>query len=147
MTQASWAQQETDRFFGDRTSPSQMQCNEIARAISGASIVGPVDSPGSMSYTVVCNGCSGQYHDVVVSFREPCAVLNSEMMRLAKAIHGGLVPESTCHGTLEGADPPLLIYSMPYLRGSSYINVLSFQVEMNPGEEAKHLTFIKNLAQ
>jgi hypothetical protein len=53
------------------------------------------------------------------------------MVKLAKEIHGDLVPEPICHGSIEGAHPPLSIYSMPYLRGSSCIEVLSSQVEMD----------------
>ncbi|KAL7922790.1 kinase-like domain-containing protein [Trichoderma austrokoningii] len=149
ITQTSWAQQETNRFFGDRKSPSQAQCNEIARAVFGASTVKLVDSPGSTSYTVICNRCSGseQCHDLVVSFREQGAMLNDEMVRLAKEIHGGLVPESSYHGTVDGADPSLLIYSMPYLRGEAYIQVSPYQVQMDPDEEARHTTFMKNLAR
>ena len=45
MTQTSWAQQETNHFFGGRKSPSQKQCDEIAQSMSGASTVSPVDSP------------------------------------------------------------------------------------------------------
>lgn len=74
-------------------------------------------------------------------------MLDEEMVKLAKEIHGDLVPESTCHGNVEGADPPLSIYSMPYLRGSSCIEVLAFQVEMDPEEEAKHRVFVKHLAR
>ena len=69
------------------------------------------------------------------------------MVRLAKEIHGDLVPDSTCHGNVEGADPPLSIYSVPYLRGSSYIGALPFQVEMDADEGAKHRVFVKDLAR
>ncbi|KAI5864082.1 kinase-like domain-containing protein [Durotheca rogersii] len=147
MAQSSWAQQATDRFFSCRKSPSQMQCDEIAQSISGASTVRPVGSPGSMSYTVICSGRPGPQEDLIVSFREPAAMLDEETVRLAKEIHGDLVPESTCHGNVAGADPPLSIYSMPYLRGSSCIEVLAFQVEMDPDEEAKHGVFVKHLAR
>ncbi|UNI20472.1 hypothetical protein JDV02_006553 [Purpureocillium takamizusanense] len=146
MTQASWAQEATDRFFSGRKSPTQKQCDEVAQSVSGASTVSPVESPGSMSYTVVCKGCPGP-QDLVVSFREPGAALDEGIVKLAKEIHGDLVPESTCHGNLEGADPPLFIYSMPYLRGSPCIEVLSFEVEMDPGDEAKHRVFVKHLAR
>ncbi|KAI0202828.1 hypothetical protein F4808DRAFT_60045 [Astrocystis sublimbata] len=115
MTQTSWAQGAINRFFGGRKSPSQMQCDTIAQSISGASKVSPVDSPGSMSYTVVCNGCPGPQQDLIVSFREPGAMLDEGMVKLAKEIHGDLVPQSTCHGYVNGADPSLSIYSMPYL--------------------------------
>ncbi|KAJ4323826.1 hypothetical protein N0V84_004172 [Fusarium piperis] len=147
MAQSSWAQQATDRFFTGRNSPSQMQCDEIAQSVSGASTVSPVDSPGSMSYTVICSGRPGLQQDLIVSFREPEAMLDEQVVKLAKEIHGELMPESTFHGSVEGSDPPLSIYSMPYLRGSSCVEVLAFQVEMDPDEEAKHQVFVKHLAQ
>ncbi|EFY91195.1 hypothetical protein MAC_02866 [Metarhizium acridum CQMa 102] len=145
--QASWAQQVTDRFFDGRISPSKVQCNAIAQVVSGASTVSQVHSPGSMSYTVVCNGFSGPRQDLIVSFREPGAHLDEGMVRLAKEIHGDLVPESTYHGNVEGADPPLSIYSMPYLRGLCCLEILPFQIEMDPDEEEKHGVFIKHLAR
>lgn len=147
MAQAPWAEQVTDRFFDGRKSPSRVQCDEIAKSVSGASTVRPVDSPGSMSYTVICGRQPGPQQDLIISFREPGAKLNEEMVMLAKKIHGDLVPESVYHGSVEGADPPLLIYSMPYLRGSSYIDVLAFQDEMDPDEEARHVVFVKHLAR
>ncbi|KAM4067016.1 hypothetical protein HRG_001026 [Hirsutella rhossiliensis] len=137
-----------NRFFSGHQSPSQMQCDEIARAVSGASTVRPVISPGSMSHTVICNERPGPQEDLIVSFREPGARLDGQMVELAKGIHGDLVvPESTCLGNVEGADPPLSIYLMPYLQGSSCIEVLAFQVEMDPEEEARHGVFVKHLAR
>ncbi|KAK7429722.1 hypothetical protein QQZ08_003748 [Neonectria magnoliae] len=100
-----------------------------------------------MSYTVVCNRRPRPQQDLIVSFREPGALLDEKMVKLAKKIHGDLVPEVAYHGNVEGADPPLSIYSMPYLRGSSYIEVLAFQAEMEPDEEAKHGVFVKHLAR
>ncbi|KAK0629985.1 hypothetical protein B0T17DRAFT_589618 [Bombardia bombarda] len=147
MAQTSWAEQVTNRFFDGRKSPSQLQCDEIAQSVSGASTVSPVDSPGSMSYTVVCDRRPGPQQDLIVSFREPGAMLDEQMVKLAKKIHGDIVPKSTYHGNVEGADPPLSIYSMPYLRGSSCIEVLAFQVEMDPDEESKHGVFVKHLAR
>ncbi|KAH6957950.1 hypothetical protein BKA56DRAFT_601658 [Ilyonectria sp. MPI-CAGE-AT-0026] len=147
MAQIPWAEQVTNRFFNGRLSPSQMQCDDIAQSFSGASTVSPVDSPGSMSYTVVCSRHPGPQQDLTVSFRELGAMLDEEVVKLAKKIHGDLVPKSTYDGNVEGADPPLSIYSMPYLRGSSCIESLPFQVEMDPDEEAKHAVFVKHLAR
>lgn len=122
----SWAQQQTARFFRNRPSPTQAQCDATAKALlGGASAVRPMASPGSMSYTVVCEGCccpqAGPREDTaVVSFREEGAKLDEGMIKLARAIHGdGLVPVPTFHGAMAAADPLLLIYSMPFLRGSS----------------------------
>ncbi|KAF7557034.1 hypothetical protein G7046_g6148 [Stylonectria norvegica] len=145
-TELPWAQQQTSRFFSGRK-PSQTQCDEIAKAISGASAISPVDSPGSMSYTVICEGCPAPQQNSILSFRGSEAKLDDEVIKLAKEIHGGLVPLSTCHGSVEGADPLLMIYSMPYLRGSSLIEVLPFQVELDHDEEAKQITFVKHLAR
>ncbi|SCV37101.1 uncharacterized protein FFB14_06424 [Fusarium fujikuroi] len=137
-----------DRFFSGRKSPSQIQCDEIAQSVSGASTVSPVDSPGSMSYTVICSGRPEPQQDLIVSFREPGAMLDKRIVKLAKEIHSDLVPESsTCHGNVKEADPLLRIDSMPYLRGSSYIEVLAFRVEMDPQEEAKHEVFVQHLAR
>ncbi|KAI1110275.1 hypothetical protein F5Y14DRAFT_444130 [Nemania sp. NC0429] len=146
MALSSWAQEATDRFFSSRKSPSQAQCDDVALSVSDASMVSPVDSPGSLSYTVICNGRPG-LPDLVISFREPGGTLDEEMVKLAKEIHGDLVPESTYHGNVEGADPPLSIYSMPCLQGSSCVEVLAFQEEMESDEQAKHTVFIRHLAR
>ena len=146
MDQRSWAQRAIGRFFNGRRSPSQSRCDEIAQSLSEALTVTPVESPGSMSYTVICSGCR-EPKDLVVSFREPEALLDVEVVNLAKEIHGDLVPESTYRGGVEGADPPLFIYSMPYIRGSSCVETLACQVEMSPEQESKHRFFIKHLAQ
>ncbi|KAI1822190.1 hypothetical protein F4861DRAFT_541176 [Xylaria intraflava] len=145
--QSSWAQEATNRFFGGRKSTSQIECDEIARSISRASKVIPVDSPGSMSYTVVCNECPGLQQDLVVSFREPAAILDEGTVKLAKEIHGDLVPLQTYHGNVNATDPSLSIYAMPYLRGSSYIEVSYCEVKLDHNEEAKQKLYVKHLAR
>lgn len=147
MVQASWAQQQTRRFFEDRSSPSQAQCDQIALSISGASKVSPVDNPGSLSYTVICNDCPGPQNNLIVSFREPGGLLDDRIVRLAKEIHGDLVPESVCRGVVEGSDPPLSTYCMPNLRGSALVEVQSVDVDMSRDEEAKHEMLIRHLAR
>lgn len=147
MVQASWARQQTKRFFEDRSSPSQAQCDRIAKSISGASQVSPVDNPGSLSYTVICNDCPRPLRDLVVSFREPGGFLDDKMTGLAKTIHGELIPESVWHGTIEGSDPPLSIYSMPHLRGTALVEVQSVEVEMSNDEEGKHEMLIRHLGR
>jgi hypothetical protein len=59
MEERSWAQQATDRFFETRESPTQSQCDDDARKISGGSAVQAVAVPGSLSYTVLCTGTNG----------------------------------------------------------------------------------------
>lgn len=100
----SWAQRAIDEFFEGRKSPTQIQCDQTARSVSSASAVRPVDIPGSLSYTVVCTGRQEQQQDLIVSFRELEAGLDGDMVKLAKEIHGCLVPEATHHGMMSGAD-------------------------------------------
>lgn len=148
----SWAQQQTENFFNGRNSPSRAQCDAIAKTITGASTVRPVASPGSMSYTIVCccpsDDGGKQKQNIVVSFREEGAKLDEQVLKLAQEIHGSyLVPETTYHGPAKGADPPLLIYSMPYLRGSACVQVLACEVDMGPDEKAQHVVFVKSLSR
>lgn len=69
MSQASWAQEQFKRFFEDRRSPSQVQCDQIALSASGVPNVRPVDNLGSLSYTVVCSNGPEPRKDIIVSFR------------------------------------------------------------------------------
>ncbi|KAH6700695.1 hypothetical protein BKA61DRAFT_208000 [Leptodontidium sp. MPI-SDFR-AT-0119] len=147
MAGKSWAQRAIDGFFAGRRSPTQMECDQTARSIFGASAVRPVDIPGSLSYTVVCTGCQEQQQDLIVSFRDSEARLDGGMVKLAKEIHGCLVPEATYHGMMSGADPPLAIYAMHCLPGISCLEALGCQVEMNSQDEARHVCYVKHLAR
>lgn len=82
-----------------------------------------------------------------MSFREPEARLDEAMNKLAQAVHGHLVPETSFNGPVEGAEPPLAIYTMPYLRGVSCLDALLCQVEMDEDEEARQSCFIRHLAR
>ncbi|KAL1852494.1 hypothetical protein VTK73DRAFT_9189 [Phialemonium thermophilum] len=146
MAEISWAQQAVDRFFEGRKHPCKARCDIMARSVAGASDVRDVDTPGSMSYTVVCTGCAGG-KDLVVSFREPEAHLDPDLGRLARTIHGDLVPEASRHGEVEGSRPPLGIYTMPYLQGISCLDALGCQVEMDASTEERHACFSRHLAR
>lgn len=146
MAGIPWAQQAVGRFFQGRY-PTQFKCDKIAKSISGASDINAVDTPGSMSYTVVCTGRHAGKPDLVVSFREPEAHLDQGICQLAQAIHGYLVPEISHTGIVDGADPPLTIYTMPYLRGISCLDALTCQVEMGELAEVRHICFIRHLAR
>lgn len=131
---------------GASTLPSP-NATRLRNASRGASDVRNVDTPGSMSYTVVCAGRPAGQGGLVVSFREPEAVLDEGMGILARAVHGRLAPEASCRGLVEGAERPLAIYTMPYLRGISCLDALACQVVMDEDEEARHLCFIRHLAR
>ncbi|KAI9036972.1 uncharacterized protein KD926_001142 [Aspergillus affinis] len=147
MEERTWTQEAIDRFFEARESPTQSECDDHARRISGGSTVQEVAVPGSLSYTVLCPDCPGERRDLIVSFRESESTLDQAVIQLAKFIHGSLVPEATYHGTMPAANPPLPIYTMPCLQGISCLEGLSSKAELNAMEQAKHLCFIKHLAR
>ncbi|KAI0484097.1 hypothetical protein GGR56DRAFT_612316 [Xylariaceae sp. FL0804] len=141
-----WAKQIMEKFFQSRSSPSREECD--ARALSilegGAKAVRPVDDQGSLSYTVI--GTTS----VVISFRKDGSKLDAGMIKLAEEIHGKVAPGATYHGRIgesEASEPPLSVYTMPLLPGTSALNALAFSASMDEVEEAKHTRYVKDLAQ
>jgi hypothetical protein len=151
MTEKSWAGQVIDEFFAVRKSPTRSQCDRLALSISEASEVHPVDVPGSLSYTVVCTRTQSQdqhqKESIILSFRQSPSRLDEEIVGLAQVIHGCLVPHGRNHGIMSGSDPPLSIYTMPLLPGVACLETLSYQADMSPDEEAKHICFVMHLAR
>ena len=69
-----------------------------------------------MSYTILLSAWvvrPAEKQDLVVSFRELEAHLDQGVNQLAQNTHGKLVPETSRNGIVDGADPPLTIYTMP----------------------------------
>lgn len=147
MKERSWTQQVTDRFFETRESPAQSECDDLACKISGGSTIEQVRVPGSLSYTVLCKDSPDEQRDLIVSFRQSDSTLDQAVIKLAQCIHGPLVPEATFHGKVPGSNPPLLIYTMPCLQGIPCLEALVTKAELNPEEEAKHISFVKHLAR
>lgn len=151
MNEKSWAEQVIDEFFTVRKSPTRSQCDRLALSISEASEVHPVDVPGSLSYTVICTMAHSldQHHkeSIILSFRQSPSRLDKEKVRLAQGIHGCLVPHARNHGVMRGSDPPLSIYTMPLLSGVACLETLSYQADLGPDEEAKHICFVMHLAR
>ncbi|GAA92554.1 hypothetical protein AKAW_10668 [Aspergillus luchuensis IFO 4308] len=142
----SWAQQIVDRFFEVREFPTQLDCGDHARRITGASTVREVDIPGSLSYTVLCTDSSDERSGLIVSFRQRESALDQTLIELARFIHGDLVPEATFHGNMPHSDPPLLVYTMACLSGSPCLQLFSTETELSPREEARYMCFVKHLA-
>lgn len=74
-------------------------------------------------------------------------MLDQDVIKLAKSIHGALVPEATCHGKMPGANTPLPIYTMPCLRGIPCLESLSTKADVNSEDEARHVCYVKHLAR
>lgn len=111
-----------DSFFSEAgASSSKMQCDEFARTRCGGEIR-PVSLQGLNSYTVTA-GPSG---DKIIQFREESALLDMDMLALAKDIHKDVV--ASCSdlgwiGNLKGSQ--LAIYEMDRLPGENYITARS----------------------
>ncbi|GLB11037.1 hypothetical protein AtubIFM57258_007452 [Aspergillus tubingensis] len=146
MEERSWAQQIVDRFFEIHQFPTQLDCDDHARRITGASTVREVDIPGSLSYTVLCTDSSDERPDLIVSFRQRESALDQTVIELAGLIHGDLVPEATFHGNMPDSDPPLLVYAMACLSGSPCLQLFSTETELKPREEARYMCYVKHLA-
>ncbi|KAK4224848.1 hypothetical protein QBC38DRAFT_422728 [Podospora fimiseda] len=143
-----WTLMVIDQFFADRKSPTRDECDKLALSITGASTLRQVSTPGSLSYTVICEKKAENGTDeVVASFRERGSWLKYDILAIAWEIHRRLVPEATFQGAMPGSDSLLGIYTMSFVPGVACLEVLSWEVEMDAEEESKHVVFIKHLAR
>ncbi|KAI1325716.1 hypothetical protein F5Y16DRAFT_411241 [Xylariaceae sp. FL0255] len=105
---------------------------------------------GSLSYTVIASGIT--LTKTIVSFRVPEQTLGTNLDKLAHIIHGDVVPQATCHGSVGtsgelGKGGPLSVCTMPYLPGKSYLEVKSAYGDLSPVELEKQMAFNKHLAR
>lgn len=105
-------------FFSEAgASSSRKQCDDFVRQRYGGQIR-PVDIQGLTSYTVIA-GLSGEK---IIQFREQTALLDMNMLALAKEVHGELVPTCSQLGWVgDTSGSPLAIYEMNKLPGENYI--------------------------
>lgn len=82
-----------------------------------------------------------------MSFREAESSLDHGVLKLARSIHGALVPEAVFHGKMPNSNPPLLVYTMPYLPGTPCLEAFSGQAELSLEEESRHIRFAVHLAR
>ncbi|KAJ5591524.1 uncharacterized protein N7459_001893 [Penicillium hispanicum] len=145
MEESDEIQQANEVFFALRKSPTRAKCDEIALSMLQGVSVRCVDTPGTMSYTVIVTNAYGRQD--VVSFRDEGSGLYAKAIPLARAIYNELVPEPKCHDIVPGSGPPLFIYTMPYMRGVAASKVLCTQADMTPEDEAKHTRYVRDLAR
>ena len=143
----AWSQQCIEEFFENYDPLAQAKCDDAARFITGASSTLPVGMQGSLSYTVICSGRPEKQEDLIVSFRLLQCRIDDHLVKIAKEIHGDLVPEATDHSLVSDLNPPLAIYTMPYLPGISGLEALSDQIKVEPQDEIRHICFIKHPAR
>ncbi len=88
-------------FSDAGASSSRTECDDIARYRCGGQIR-PVDTQGSNSYNCDCRA----ERNKIIQFREQTALLDMNMLVLAKDIHGDLVPN--CFEVRAGRRPKWL---------------------------------------
>ncbi|RJE17957.1 Phosphotransferase enzyme family [Aspergillus sclerotialis] len=147
MDERSRTQQAIDQFFATRESPTQSECDNYARKVCGASAVQQVAIPGSLSYTVRCIDLRNGQQDLIMSFRQAECTLDQAVIELATSIHRTLVPAATFHGKMHNSNPPLLVYTMPYLPGIPCLEAPGSKAELSLEEESRHICFAKHLAR
>lgn len=101
--------------FSGRT-VTQKECDQVAAEVTGEA-VNPVQLQGAFSYTVAARG-------LIVQFRVPESLLDTEKMDLARKIYGNIVPSCGNKGVI-GPPPSLTIYVMEKVPGITYIEVPS----------------------
>lgn len=116
-------------FFASHDLVTQQQCDEFAVSIIGGPVT-PVPIQNASSYTVT----AGRDQSKIVQFREVEVDPDTDIVDLARSVHGQLVTSYTSHGRL-GHSSRLAVYSTEKLPGTTYI-VARSQYE-NPSRSAE----------
>ncbi|KAI1334199.1 hypothetical protein F5Y15DRAFT_429576 [Xylariaceae sp. FL0016] len=137
-----WMQESIEEFFTHWPEPTQEQCDQKASSLFDSSSITPIGMQGSLSYTLLAS--------TIISFRVPEAKLGSDVEKLARKIHGAVVPEATFRGKLEARNEenkPLYIYTMPFLRGQTCLETTPFVPQLSEEQIAKHINYVQLLAR
>ncbi|KAL1855034.1 hypothetical protein Plec18170_004448 [Paecilomyces lecythidis] len=125
-----------NEFFSGRT-VTQKECDQIAAEVTGEAVK-PVQLQGAFSYTVAARG-------LIVQFRVPESLLDTEKMDLARKIYGNIVPSCGNKGVI-GPPPSLTIYVMEKVPGITYIEVPSATLHCPSWQEKTVLDFARFFA-
>lgn len=117
--------------FFEKTTTTRSACDNYASEHVGGNVT-PVDVQGVCSYTVY----AGPGAEFVVQYRLKSLALNMDIMNLAEAIYGTLIPQISFKGQI-GEDPenkqigenhenkePLYIYVMNRIAGISHLDFI-----------------------
>ena len=128
----------------------QVQCDYDALNLFGERVVA-VNIQGDSSYTVY----AGHWQDRVVQYRPHDRALSMRIASLARQMHGEMVPQITAHGAVHGDDSEctanntLWVYSMPRVRGITYLEYLLADKTPQSDEERRtsRRVFIRDVAE
>lgn len=129
-------------FSSSGTSATRAQCDSFARQRYGGQIK-PVPIQGMTSYTVT----AGPNSDKIIHFREENALLDMNMLGLAKRIHEDLVPHCTFLTWFGSTGTRLAAYEMDKLGGDSYIMVRASLVGQHERQLATVYSLVRFFAQ
>ena len=101
-------------FFLSHPGVSQEECDLLAKSLLESPVT-PVPIQGVFSYTVF-----GGSPVRLIQFRSPVSRLDTDLLRLARSVHGDLVASTIYHGSI-GPSPPLSIYVIEKLPGITYM--------------------------
>ncbi|RYP57116.1 hypothetical protein DL769_009683 [Monosporascus sp. CRB-8-3] len=135
-----------DALLEDERDATYAKCGEVARTIFGENFaVKPVKNQGQLSYTFVGATVVPKF---VLSFRLEAGRIDPDVSRLAKEIHGDLVPDTEFCGHAQTPDgKSLLVYKMPLLPGKDFWSIAGPDFHLDEGAVAKRKAMVKTLAR
>lgn len=132
--------------LGDDFQQVYQRCEKAAEVIIGDNyFVHPVNGQGPQSITFVGTPLSPR---PVISFRIESGRLDPAIMKMARRIHGYLVPEVSDIGQARLCGPvPLYMYKMHYQPGTHFWAAVGKKVRLNEDAMTKRTTLVKSLAK
>lgn len=112
--------------FFNKTTANRVECDNMARHLTGSDKVVPITVQGVCSYTVYV----GEHLEYVVQCRLQSLALDTKMSDLVTKVHGSMVPSVAFHGVLgEQVDKnsnttrePLCVYPMSRMPGITQLD-------------------------
>ncbi|RYP93242.1 hypothetical protein DL770_000617 [Monosporascus sp. CRB-9-2] len=135
-----------DAFLDDERDATYARCEEMARTIFGKNFaVKPVKNQGQLSYTFVGVTATAKS---ILSFRLEAGRTDPDVLKLAKEIHGGLVPDAEfCGHAQTPAGKTIFVYKMPLLPGKVFWSIAVPDFHLDEGAVAKRDAMVKSLAR
>lgn len=125
------------------------ECEAVAKTIlgDGFAVAPAAEHQGPLNYTFIGTPTTPK---CVISFRLEAGRFDPQVLQLAKAIHGDLVPDAASCGYLKGDSElqSLVIYKMSYLPGRDFWSLASQEAQLNKEEAiTRRTTLVKSLAR
>ncbi|RYP24317.1 hypothetical protein DL765_000581 [Monosporascus sp. GIB2] len=135
-----------DALLDDERDATYAQCREMARTIFGKNFeVKPAKNWGQLSYNFVGAPAVPKF---ILSFRLEAGRIDPDVLKLAREIHGSLVPDAEfCGHTQTPAGEPLFVYKMPFLPAKDFWSIAEPEFHLDGAAVAKRNAMVKSLAR